>query len=597
LVRVPGPRMRRMIRPLLRVSLAFVGCLLVSLPAAAGIDVRIRGLGSDEETNCYKQIALLAYAIRVDAEKAQHDVREVERLFKQGEQDIRTAMQPFGWYNVEVKSELRGSSPDWTATYTVDAGPPTTVAKIDVLVDGVGKDNPAIDRVKRAPRIAVGERLKHERYEELKGRLQDAAYGEGYLDARFTRHQLRVDALANTAEILVTFETGPRWYFGEVEIDQASNLDNEFLRRYSRMIPGTPFDSGKVLATQFSFTDLDYFKSVEIETQKAKAGPDRHIPVIIHAQAKKPYLFRFGAGYGTDTGPRALAGVEFRRLTSTGHKLRIELRPSQHISTAIAEYKIPYGNFAGDSISFPVQGLRQDFQGIDEELYSLGVSYNRQIGQWQRRYYLTYTHDTYSLEDSPQATSILLTPGLALSRTSADDPIFPRRGWYVFFDVHGASTAVLSDTTFIETLLRVRTVLPIADGVRLLLRGEEGVAFVRRFSTLPPSQRFFAGGDDSVRGYAYHSLGPRDERGRVIGGKFLTTGSAELVFDVYKNYGLAVFADAGGADDVPNVLLHYGAGLGLRYRAPFGAIAVDLAHPFDRDASPVRLHLGVRIGL
>ena len=100
-----------------------------------------------------------------------------------------------------------------------------------------------------------------------------------------------------------------------------------------------------------------------------------------------------------------------------------------------------------------------------------------------------------------------------------------------------------------------------------------------------------------MRGYAYQSLGPKDAHGNLVGGKYLTTGSLELDWDVYKSYGLAVFGDAGGADDVPNVRLHYGAGLGLRYRAPFGAIAVDLAHPFDRGAEAVRLHLGVRVGL
>src|SRR5262249_30168821 len=155
---------------------------------------------------------------------------------------------------------------------------------------------------------------------------------------------------------------------------------------------------------------------------------ERRIPIVIHTAPKKKYLYRFGAGYGTDTGARALAGIEFRRLNDQGHKLRIDLRPSEHISTAIAEYKIPYGKFPGDSFSFPVQGLKQDFQGINEKLWSLGVSENRQIGKWQRRYYLTYTHDDYTLEDEDPATSILLTPGIAVSRTEANDPIAPSRG-------------------------------------------------------------------------------------------------------------------------------------------------------------------------
>lgn len=570
--------------------------LSFTMPVLAGIDVRVRGLGPDEENNAYAQLAILDYARRVDADQGAYDADEVQRLFRQGEQDIRSALQPFGWYEPAIESELHGAAPDWTAFYTVRAGRPTVIGKIDVVVEGEGKDHgPLLDLI-RDPQPRVGERIRHEDYEELKARLQQAAVAGGYLDADFTRRELRIDPKKRSAEILLTLQTGPRWYFGDIMLDQ-SGLDDGFLRRYLRMSPGEPFDPGELLATQFAYSDLDYFQTVEIETRKDEAGDDRQIPVIIHASAKKPRVYKFGAGYGTDTGARALAGVEFRRLNQRGHKLRVDLRPSEHISTAIAEYKIPYGTLPGDAISFPVQGLKQDFEGVVEHLYSIGLAYDRQFGKWQRRYYLTFTHDVYTLRDQPEATSILLTPGLSLSRTQLNDPIFPTRGWHLFADVHGASRAVVSDTDFTEVLLRGRAILPVLPKVRLLLRAEYGFAVVGDFQELPPSQRFFAGGDESVRGYEYNSLGPKDDKGNVVGGRYLNTYSAELDWNFHGSHGLAVFADAGGADNDPNVLLHYGAGLGYRYRAPFGAVAVDLAHPFDEEASPVRLHLGVRVGL
>jgi translocation and assembly module TamA len=155
----------------------------------------------------------------------------------------------------------------------------------------------------------------------------------------------------------------------------------------------------------------------------------------------------------------------------------------------------------------------------------------------------------------------------------------------------------LSDTDFIEGLLKLRAVYPLAPRLRLLGRTEAGAVFVSGFDNLPPSQRFFAGGDESVRGYAYHSLAPRDAKGNLIGGKYLATFSLEADWDLYKSWGLAVFGDGGGADNSREVRLHYGAGLGLRYRLPFGSVAVDLAHPFDPGQEPVRLHLGVRVGL
>ncbi len=587
---------------MLRTRLLLLCCLIcVSAPALAGIDVRIRGLGSDEEDNAFAQLRLLDYAKNVDAskdpDKLQYDPAEVQRLSKQGEDEIRKAMQPFGWYNPVITSKLEGEAPDWTVTYDVVAGPETDITTIDIQITGEGKDYAPLQKIVAKPRLKTGQRLKHPDYEALKDRLMQTANTGGYLDAQFTRRELRVDVGNNTAEVLLTVDTGPRWYFGEVTIQQDGRLRDSMLRRYLKIVPGEPFDSSKVLATQFALTDLDYFKLVEAEPQKSKAGPDRRIPVVIHTSSKPPRVYKFGAGYGTDTGPRALAGIEFRRLNQEGHKLRLTLQPSQNISTAIAEYRIPFGHTPGDSISFTAQGLKQDFQGVHENLWSLGGAYNQQDGDWQKRFYLIYTSDEYNLQNEAGETSKLLTPGVSLSTTQVNDPIFPRRGWFAFLDLHGGTHVALSDTDFIEGLVRLRGVYPLARGLRLLGRVEEGALFVSGFDHLPPSQRFFAGGDESVRGYSYRSLAPRDPKGNLIGGKYLSTGSLELDWDVYKSYGLALFGDAGGADDVPEVKLHYGAGIGFRYRLPFGAVAIDLAHPFDTGAEAVRLHLGVRVGL
>src|SRR5882724_10574665 len=119
-------------------------CLAAALPALAGIDVKVRGLGSEEEDNVYAQIGILDYARRVDSDKVEYDPAEVQRRFKQGEQDIRNALQPFGWYNTQIKSELRGAKPDWTAIYTVDAGLETDVTKLEILIDGPGKDDSSV---------------------------------------------------------------------------------------------------------------------------------------------------------------------------------------------------------------------------------------------------------------------------------------------------------------------------------------------------------------------------------------------------------------------------------------------------------------------
>jgi translocation and assembly module TamA len=570
---------------------------LVAIPARAGVDVQIHGLGDAESDNAYAKNALLGYAKGVDASKGEYDIYEVQRRFDEGPADIRAALQPFGWYNPVIHSELRGAKPDWTAIYTVDAGPPTTIANVDVQIAGEGHDSEALAKVLQKPRLNTGDRLRHENYEALKTRLMQAANADGYLDAAFTRHELRVDVATNTAAIELTLDTGPRYYFGDVTIDQDGRLDDAFLRRYITFVPGQPFTTEKLLGTQFALTDLDYFRTIEVVPQRERAGPDHRIPILIHTASKPPRIYKFGAGYGTDTGARALASTEFRRLNRQGHKLTITLQPSQNISAATAEYRIPIGHSPGDNVAFTAQGLTEDVSDINEHLYTFGTSLSRRLGSWSPRYYLQYMRDAFAFSGEPQTISRLLIPGASFSHSDLDDPIYPRLGWSIFMDLHGADDSVFSDATFIQGYINLHGVVPLFPRIRLLMRAEQGATMTSKFAFLPTSQRFFAGGDQSVRGYSYKSLGPTDAKGRIIGGKFLTTGSAEVDYDLLRHYAVAAFFDLGGADDSPQVRLHEGVGVGVRYRAPFGAIMLDIAHPLDQDAKPIHLHFGIRVGL
>ncbi|WP_293387423.1 autotransporter assembly complex family protein [Nevskia sp.] len=585
---------------LLRGWLAGLVLLAAAAPARAGVDVRVRGLGPDERNNAYAKLSILEYAKRIDANKGEYDSSDVERLFKQGERELLGSLQPFGWYNAKVTAKLEGAKPDWVVEYQVDAGPETAISLIDFQVIGDGAEDEALKLIKNRPRpLKLGERIKHEEYETLKTRIVQTAYSLGLLDAKLTRRELKIDVPNNSAEILLTLDSGRRYQFGEISIEQEGGLAlrEAFLRNYLTFEPGENYDPAKVLSTQFAFSDLDYFQTVDIEGLKDKADEDGRIPMVINTTERAPRSYRYGLGYGTDSGPRASVGADFRRLNSLGHKLRTDLRVSPRISTAVAEYRVPFGHLPSDSVSFTTQALTQDFSDIKETLYRVGTSYNRRGKTWQRRVYLEYTFDEYSIKESPRQRSKLLVPGISLDHTEGDDPIFPRRGWYAFTDLHGGSDLLLSDTNFVQGSIKLRGVLDLARRLFLRVRVDQGATWVGSFNNLPPSQRFFAGGDGSVRGYSYQSLGPRDANGRVIGGRYLTTASAELDWYFLQEYGVAAFVDAGDANDKPLVDPSVGAGLGFRYRAPFGAFALDLAHPFDPGSAPVRLHLGVQVGL
>lgn len=567
--------------------------LLLALTAAgaiAGVRVEIEGLSGDELDNVRARLSL-----RVRAAAETLDEAQVRRLHARAPNDIRGALQPFGYYEPEIESALEGAAPDWIARYTVDLGTPTRVSAIDARFEGEGAGFERLeDRLRGLP-LKLDERLRHVDYEATKKRMSDAALANGFLDAHWNVSELRVEPDAHQAQAILRLDTGPRYFFGPVSIEQ-EGLDPDFVRRYIDIRPGSPFDPQKLLDLQFRLSDLGYFQAVEIDPRRDEADEQRRVPVYLRTTPRPRTRYDFGVGYGTDTGARVSLGTDWRRLNRHGHTINTDFRLSEFKNTLGAKYNVPLGGEPGESLSFTSTVETEQLEDGDTRKYTLGTALNRQPGDWTRKLYVEFAHEESDFGEQ-FATADLLTPGLAFTRSVADDPIYTRKGWYVFGDVHGALRELLSTTSFLQVRGVARAVYSPWWRLRFIARAEMGWSLVEQFGELPASQRFFAGGDQSVRGYAYQSLGPRDAEGNVVGGKYLSVFSGEAEYRVWNNWGGAVFMDAGGAEDDPGPDLFKSVGIGLRYRAPIGSLQLDLAHPLDGDEPPIRVHIGVRVGV
>lgn len=580
------PRARR-----LATGTAFLLALMAA-SAAAGVRVEIRGLGGGELDNVKARLSLRT---RAEVEKDALDETQIRRLHRRAEAEIREALQPYGYYNVKIESRLEPRGEDWTAHYDIERGPPTKVAVIDAGFDGAGAEfEPLTQRLQRLP-LRLEEQLFHADYEATKKRMSDAALAQGFLDARWSATELKVEPEKQRAEVRLRMDTGPRYFFGPVTIEQ-QGIDPAVIERYVVIREGAPFDPQELLALQFRLSDLGYFQAVEIEPQRELADDELRIPILVSTTPRARTRYNFGVGYGTDTGARVSAGTEWRRLNRQGHTLETDFRLSEIKNTLGGTYRVPLGSDPSESLSFTALTESERLDAGDTLKYVIGASINRSPGDSTRRLYLEYTHEESEFGDA-LTTADLFTPGVAFTLSAADDPVFTRRGWYLFGDVHGALNKVLSNSSFLQSRAIARGVYPLTRRIRLLGRAEFGYSLVEQFGELPASQRFFAGGDQSVRGYSYQSLGPRDADGNVIGGRYLNVFSVESEVRVRNHWGAALFLDAGGADDDPGPGLSKAVGAGLRYRAPIGSLQLDLAHPLDDNESGVRVHIGVRVGV
>ncbi len=501
-------------------------------------------------------------------------------LHGRAEAQIREALQPFGFYEPVIESSLERISGGWQARYRIQPGRPLRIATLDVRILGEGQHDPAFQQAMANMPLAQGQVLDQPRYEQFKQGLERLTTERGYFNARFTEHVIEVNLQAYEAAIRLHYDTGPRYRFGAITFKQ-DFLSPKLLNRYPRFKPGDPYNANDLLKLQGDLNSSPYFSQVQVN-----APPDaatETTPVEVELEPGKQHKFSAGAGYGTDTGARVRLKAEQRWLNRRGHHAEEELLWSPIKVVLGGKYSIPGQDPTTDAYTLIAGYTQQNYNQQDYDQYIIGGGWQRQDGKWLKNYSLSYQYEEFSVGNQPRTSALLLIPSLNWTWISADDRLYPTRGLLFGFELRGASTALLSDLDFAQGLLHLKGVYALNDASRIIARGDAGTTLISQgFENLPTSLRFFTGGDASVRGYAYNTIGPTDDEGTVIGGKNLLVGSVEYEHRVWDGWSLAAFVDSGDAFDGATPDMKTGVGFGLRWRSPVGPVRIDLASGLDR---------------
>ena len=567
-----------------------LSCLLVlATPVMADIQVNVEGVRGTVLKNVQAHLTISELVARAAA-GTRVSAAEVRRRHQRAPADITNALQALGYYQSKIESALDRVNDDWVAKYRIEQGPPTRFRTVLVEVDGAEFTGIPPPEAKAQISLVAGKRLHHGRYERTKEVLLETMRGEGFLDAAMVQATLDVFPDQSAADVHWQIRRGPRYEFGDIRLVQTA-LNDGFARRYIEIQPGAPFNGAQLNNLQLRLINSGYFNEVAVDIDKA-AAKDGRVPVTVTATPRASQNYKLGLGFGTDTGPRVTAGAELRRLNQAGHRLRLDLQTSRVRTQGGLEYALPVRDVNTDLLKFYTRAERADIGDADSDQYAFG---GRLEDGWlglRRAIYLEYSHDVFNFGDGPNRASDVLTPGFGLSLQRGDDLLFTRRGFSATVDVHGGVKSLLSDTSFIHASADATAVWPLTRSSRLILRGAIGVIKADNFDALPPTQRFFTGGDRSVRGYAFESLSPRNEAGDDIGGAHYFNQSIEVDKLIFRDYGIAAFYDRGGASERMFGGQHESVGIGFRYRSPVGMIRVDIAKPLD-GSSGVRLHLGL----
>lgn len=560
--------------------------------SAAKIVTTLGGIDGDLKIAALAGLDLTQYAGR-DVSAAQ-----ARRLYERAPAQIATALEPYGYYDAEVTGELKETPEGWNAVLTVKPGEPVVVAELDLKLQGEARELRSVRQALRAFQPRQGQPMNHDAYERGKAAIQAALFADGFLDARLVTHRVEVTRSTHKASVRLAWEPGQRYRIGKTEFE-GSHFNDGFLLRYVPWQEGDFYTQEQLLSLQQRLTEADYFSIVDVNPDVENAA-DGVVPIKVTLAPAKRSIYTGGLFIGTDTGFGVRGGLERRWMNRRGHKFKSELILAQRLTSASALYQIPLPGTDSRAFNFGVNYRDEDTETTRSKTSSLVASETRQWMGFTRTLGLHLQTGDFEIGDRKQVVfrgnSTMLYPQFALTRKRADDPLFVRRGYSINLLARAAAEGVLSDTNFVQVRGDVKWIRQLERRHRLILRGTVGMSWVDDFGQLPPDLRFFAGGDRSIRGYGYQTIGPALEidptkKPVVIGGKHLVTAGAEYEYYFKPKWGIATFVDAGDAFSGTDYEPKIGAGLGLRWRSPVGMVRFDLAAPLREPKDGVQIHL------
>ncbi|WP_075879336.1 autotransporter assembly complex protein TamA [Vreelandella massiliensis] len=595
--------------------------LLCLSSGALAFDVTIKGVEGEVEGN------ISAYLENLEAQEY-----TPARLENEVKQRAREAMRPFGYYeptiNVAFKEE--GSA----AALEIEPGPQVVIETLAIQLEGDARDDaPFIEAVDNFP-LQEGDTLRHSPWDSLRSQLSALALERGYFDSQFSDRRMEVRPYQQSARLYMTFASGPRYHFGDIAI-RGSHIEPERLKNLRSFETGQPYLAEAIAQYNQRLAETGWFRSVAVRprlesTQELvvaappsgegtwwqEATPQRtqrqylsrgalesamrlsqreeqRLPIDVSVEPAERHQFEAGIGYATDIGPRLQFSWEQPWVNRYGHSLNHELYLSAPEQSLTGRYRIPLDDPLRDSYQL-LYGVRSEDDNDTRSLEAtVEVARRWQFdNDWVQSVYLRTTYDDFTQGGEAEKVWIFY-PGVQWSRIRTRQQRFPTWGDRQQFSVEYSDTAWGSDAQFLRITGDTEWIRMWGQNNRFIGGVSIGAIETDDFSTIPPSLRFFAGGDNSVRGYSYESLSPRNAEGRLRGGQQLLSTSVEYQRRITGNWWGAAFVDSGDAFDnwAPDEL-KTGAGLGVRWVSPVGPIRLDVAHPFDHE-DDWRLHFSI----
>ncbi|OOF60000.1 autotransporter assembly complex protein TamA [Rodentibacter myodis] len=555
-----------------------------SVLAEQTVDIEIRGIkGERAIRNTELNVELI--------EKEEMDGSD---RYKQLVTDaVDKGLRVFGYYDSSVTFELKKRQGRDLLIANVTPGEPTRIAGTDVKIEGEAAQDEAFEALrKNLPK--EGELVEHQKYDDYKSSISSLALARGYLDGRFAISRLEISPETHQAWWRMLFESGVRYHYGNIKFNH-SQIREDYLQNMLKIHSGEPYLVSQLSELTNDFSSTNWFSSVLLQPQVDEQEKVVNLEVLLYPRKKN--AMELGVGFATDTGPHLQIGWTKPWINDRGHSFRTNLYLSSPKQTVEATYKVPllknplnyYYEFSG--------GLENEDKNDTKTtaLTLAGLRYWNNAEGWQYFAGVRARYDKFTQADVEDKT-LLVYPTGGFNRTRLRGGMFPTWGDTQKITVDVAYKGLISDVSFFKVQASTGWIRTYAENHRIITRAEIGYLNTKDINKIPPTLRFFAGGDRSVRGYGYKKISPKGSNGKLVGGSRLLTGSFEYQYQVYPSWWAATFVDAGlAANSFSQEELRYGAGVGVRWASLVGAIKFDIGTPIrDKDDSKnIQFYIGL----
>ena len=542
-------------------------------------EIRVSGVDGVLRENVEKHLQTLVSEMQEGEDLEEAAIREA----------TQKALHALGYYDARLVME----ADDKHTNVRIDPGKPIVLRAHQVELTGQAKDDRAFQKLLRTIPEA-GSTLHHGKYDAFKTSLRSLAMQKGYFDHEFKEHALIVSPERREGYWRIRFDAGPRYRFAQTTFSNAQ-IDRDLLDAMIPYVEGEPYDANAVNELVRRLNNSQWFQSVVVEPRFEKAQ-DHALPVNVEVVPSKRHAVELGLGLSNDVGPRASVNWDRPWVNSRGHRFGAAVSVARDEQIVDSSYRIPVVDNPVNEYYELTAGLKNSGLNDTDSTSAVlsGARYWELDNGWHPSVNLKWSYDSFTQGNAAHDTMVI-SPGVAISRLRTRGGTDPVWGDSQRYSIDVSDTHWGSDVSFVIVQAQQTWLRTFGRNHRFILRGHAGWIWCDDFDRLPPDLRFFAGGDQSVRGYDYKSIAPRDADGELIGASKLLTGTFEYNYRVTGPWWAAAFVDAGDAfDRREDFDLKVGVGIGIRWSSPIGQVKLDLARAVGSDSeSGLKIYVGL----